>query len=294
MKSFGFCLLLLFFGFVYMPVLSRADGLDAYVYLLLHADNPGNSNFVDSSNSGNSVSAVGSVIGSSVSKFGLGSASFTGGYLSVPGINLGDDLFTVDFRSRFNVIGKYRLMGNFDVSGGGWMITFDGNGSYLEFYGKDGVDGWSVGVGWSPSVDVWYHVAIVRSVGNMFFFVDGVLKETVKNVTNKVVANSPLALWVGNVSAYPDPLNGYMDELRISKGVARWNTNFTPPLFPYDSSTPTPIPTPTSTPDQGTSTVVPTSANVDTGGLSLITASILGFFGIIWGIRKLILLLNRS
>ena len=33
---------------------------------------------------------------------------------------------------------------------------------------------------------------------------------------------------------------GYLDELRISKGIARWTSNFTPPVVPYGEATPTP------------------------------------------------------
>jgi hypothetical protein len=32
--------------------------------------------------------------------------------------------------------------------------------------------------------------------------------------------------------------NGWLDEFRISKGIARWTSNFTPPTAPYDSGVP--------------------------------------------------------
>ena len=37
-------------------------------------------------------------------------------------------------------------------------------------------------------------------------------------------------LWSGR------DFDGYIDEIRISKGIARWTSNFTPPNVPYGSS----------------------------------------------------------
>ena len=34
------------------------------------------------------------------------------------------------------------------------------------------------------------------------------------------------------------PYTGYMDEMRISKGIARWTTGFTPPTAPYSTGDP--------------------------------------------------------
>jgi hypothetical protein len=41
-------------------------------------------------------------------------------------------------------------------------------------------------------------------------------------------------LWIGhNCTGGGYELNGFMDEIRISKGDSRWTSNFTPPTAPY-------------------------------------------------------------
>jgi hypothetical protein len=44
-----------------------------------------------------------------------------------------------------------------------------------------------------------------------------------------------LGVWVGvDGNESSEPFTGYMDEIRVSKGIARWTSNFTPPSKPYD------------------------------------------------------------
>ena len=74
----------------------------------------------------------------------------------------------------------------------------------------------------------WTHVALTRSAGGtLTLWVNGQSGGSISNSTNLTDS----ALWIGgnNTSPYPAYLNGYLDDLRITKGVARYTANFTPP-----------------------------------------------------------------
>jgi hypothetical protein len=50
------------------------------------------------------------------------------------------------------------------------------------------------------------------------------------------IFNSAQPLLIGCVDVVNKqfPFNGWLDEIRISKGIARWTSNFTVPGVPYD------------------------------------------------------------
>ena len=111
-----------------------------------------------------------------------------------------------------------------------WALYADGNG-YLTFYVK------GLGVaGGGASVDVtenaWNHVEVSRSSGVITVFLNGVASATqlacTKNFLNretfkigKAITNLTLAF------------TGYIDEFRVSKGIARHTANFTPKTLAY-------------------------------------------------------------
>ena len=80
------------------------------------------------------------------------------------------------------------------------------------------------------STNAWYHLAVVRYNGTSTLYINGVPQ----NGTGTVHANNNLAYnhWIYSGYQYGDAttyLRGYMDELRISKGIARWTHNFSVP-----------------------------------------------------------------
>jgi hypothetical protein len=79
----------------------------------------------------------------------------------------------------------------------------------------------------------WHHYAYLRNGNTLRLFIDGVARGTA-NVTGQSQIDNPYKFAIGRLGEY----NGYyfagwVDEFRISKGIARWTSNFTPPTNEY-------------------------------------------------------------
>jgi len=75
----------------------------------------------------------------------------------------------------------------------------------------------------------WNHFAISRSGSSVKAFVNGTqVGSTLTNSTNLNRAASSTSI-IGASTASTGNFNGYIDDLRITKGYARYTTNFTPP-----------------------------------------------------------------
>jgi hypothetical protein len=86
------------------------------------------------------------------------------------------------------------------------------------------------------SLNTWYHIAVTRASGNTRLFVNGVQQgSTYADSSNYGVgANRPNIMngYNGSYSA-----QGWMTEIRVSKGVARFTSNFPPPTEAYGPAT---------------------------------------------------------
>ena len=223
------------------------------VVLLLHGDGPnGSTIFTDSSTPLKTVTAVGNPqISTAQSKVGGASISFNGNgsYLTTP-YNSGFDLpgdFTIESWVRLAgfspsyggsfgaaILGGYVWVPFADI---GWVIRIEGTASaYNKLVIHTGLKQYDIS-GLTFGLNTWYHVAVTRSAGTMRAFVNGV------QVGGDIANSDAFTRWPGSVSPFyigaqndtgsPFYLNGNLDEVRITKGIARYTTAFTPPDQPF-------------------------------------------------------------
>jgi len=126
------------------------------------------------------------------------------------------------------------------ASTAGWGVSvYPGASTGLALNASTGTSTWNVFSGASGSLtptlsdNSWNHCAWVRSVNNMLFFHNGILKNTVA-FTSSTMPNPVEALTIGrSTRGNLFPVVGYLDSIRITKGVARYTTNFNPETDTY-------------------------------------------------------------
>ena len=84
------------------------------------------------------------------------------------------------------------------------------------------------------SLNTWYHGALVRAGNNLNLYLDGVAEGGTTDVTGITVNNSSSKLSLGRTGELVgNEFDGWIDEFRLSVGIARWTANFTPPSAAY-------------------------------------------------------------
>jgi hypothetical protein len=71
------------------------------------------------------------------------------------------------------------------------------------------------------------HYAVVRSGATMTQYLNGVAQNTY-NMGTQPIYYPNTEVWIGGWGSGYNGITGYMDEIRITKGVARYTSNFTP------------------------------------------------------------------
>jgi hypothetical protein len=215
---------------------------DSFTKLLLHFDLTNNSTiFTDEP--GDYLSFGGNAhISTGVKKFGTASGSFDGDgdYLAIPNssdFDFGSGDFTIDgwFYFTANDTGyQFIVDRRSDLDGTGWVFYLESN-NQLSFLSSS-ASGWDNtalhNTGVVPVTGVWMHLAVVRNGDVFTMYQNGVAIKS--GVFSGSIGKQTHNLTIGNWPPSPGTdFNGYIDELRISKGIARWTTNFTPPALPY-------------------------------------------------------------
>ena len=207
-------------------------GIDPYfssVSVLLHMNGSDTSTTItDSSSNAITVTAYGNAqISTAQSKFGGSSAYFdgTGDYLmsasSLTPLNMGTGDFTVEaFIRPTNNVSSYKGLIGISNADADTLYIFDGQ---LVWYNTGTFAG-------TIAVNNWYHVAASRQGSNLRVFIDGTLVNTSTNSNNITFGRLRIGSNGANNSEW---FYGWMDEVRITKGVARYTANFTAPTDPF-------------------------------------------------------------
>jgi hypothetical protein len=214
---------------------ASVGGLDphfANVSLLLSMEGANNSTaFTDLSNNGFAISVYGDAkVVTTDADFPLGALDLdgTGDYLTTPADSafaFGTGDFTVEFYSKADVISDNDGLFSFGTTqlalalfSSSWYLTTTGSGGAAK--------------GFAAS-NTRQHVAVTRSGTNLRLFVAGAeVGSASSNSTN--FTNDSMNIGFYFSSSFP--FDGRMSWLRVTKGVARYTTNFTPPATPFPNS----------------------------------------------------------
>jgi hypothetical protein len=207
------------------------------VSLLLHGDGTnGSTTITDSSPSPKTVTAFGNAqISTAQSKFGGASIAFdgTGDYLSTPATSafvFGTNNFTIELWVRFaTVTGIQALYDQRLAVTPGPQPTLYTNGSSL-FYYFNNANRITIA---TVSTNQWYHLAISKQGSSMRAFIDGVQGGSTYVDSTSYTTGANVLVGADFIGPGGSGLNGYIDDLRITKGVARYTGNFTPPTAPF-------------------------------------------------------------
>lgn len=217
------------------------------VSLLLHCDGANASTtFTDSSRSPKTVTANGNAqISTTQSKFGGASGSFdgTGDYLNIGStsdLEFGSGDGTIECFFRANAVPAVAagLIERGNASGySNFSLSYRASGK-IEAYMSLAATATLpqiVASSSSLSLNTWYHIAFVKNGLVYTLYFDGV------SVGTKTAASHPPTglstnTFIGAFTATTFFNNGYIDEMRVTKGVARYTSNFTPPTEPFPNS----------------------------------------------------------
>jgi len=90
------------------------------------------------------------------------------------------------------------------------------------------------GASFTPTTSQWYHIAVCRNGADLRIFIDGVQSGSTGNISTDVIHNSATGvLAIGVEETNSLPLDGSIDGVRFTKGIARYTVDFTPPVQEY-------------------------------------------------------------
>lgn len=114
-----------------------------------------------------------------------------------------------------------------------FLIQRDSNTNRILFRSAYAPGSWSSSIiAPHPPLNTWTHVVYERWDGVFLAFINGVQVGAVNGGSNSLLTNTT-SLNIAATGNNADGMVGYIDELRITKGVARYTEDFDPPTAPF-------------------------------------------------------------
>jgi hypothetical protein len=205
----------------------------------------GSQSFTDYSSNNFTITANGNAqISTSIKKFGNGSAYFDGNgdYLTINpdlAFNLRNTDYTVEcwvnITSWYGQ-GDYSRVISFENAGGSYGILVDSTNVNLTFLYNH--YGYNESIFSSTATIGWNHIALVQQGSTTNLYLNGVNQGSIALPTmpNPNDGNVKITIGGSTINYIYQEFYGYIDELRIIKGVARYTSNFTPIEVPFGIS----------------------------------------------------------
>jgi hypothetical protein len=142
-----------------------------------------------------------------------------------PALQFGTGSFTVEFWANVSSSSGFRGVVGKGSSTTGWAVFISDTGNWAFTNSTINVVSSVAAV-----FGTWVHIAFVRSGTTATLYVNGTSATSATVNTN---FNQTNQLVVGAGRDLTIPYTGYIDDLRITNGVARYTANFTPPTAAF-------------------------------------------------------------
>lgn len=217
-----------------------SDPYWANVVALLHLDGANGSTTFTDQKAHTFTGGGGAALSTAQQKFGSASLLLNGTTQYIQSAtsadwDMGDGDFTLEgwVRPAIAVAARMEIFERWNVYGIGMQIMGTG---FLRAFATNVTSG-NVFVGpgtVTVTHNAWHHVASVRDGTTLRLFLDGVSQGTATFIG--AIPSVTKTMSIGYDAFNVRHFNGSIDEVRITKGIARYTTNFTPPTAPFPNS----------------------------------------------------------
>jgi hypothetical protein len=224
------------------PVLATTDPYYSSVSLLLHGDGANNSTtFTDNSPSPKTIQQnFGNVISTAQSKFNGASIFCNNSYMEYAAntdFEIGGGDFTIECWYRgTSTIGSPAIVakGLHENSAGAYALRFQGSDA-VRFYIGFGSSDANIITGTTNvrTSGEWNHIAVSKDNGSTRLFINGTQEGSTYTTAYTLATGGKLHIGRFYYSVGDGTVNGYIDDLRITKGVGRYGADFPAPTLPF-------------------------------------------------------------